>query len=65
MMTLDGAIAYGQRIGVRFYVKTSTGAVYGGTKTREQAEAMKHRFEADDRRNPWTKGTTKFVIEEV
>ena len=65
MMNLNQAIQHGRAVGVRFYVKTASGAIFGGTKTRDQAEAMKRRFEAEDRENPWTKGTTKFVIEEV
>lgn len=65
MLNLNQAIQHGRAVGVRFYIKTSSGAIFGGTKTREQAEAMKRRFEAEDRQNPWTKGTTKFVIEEV
>ena len=39
--------------------------VMGGTQTLEQAEDMKRRFEAADRRNPWTKGTTRFYIKPV
>ncbi len=65
MMNLNQAIRHGRAVGVRFYVKTASGAIFGGTKTRDQAEAMKRRFEAADRENPSTKGTTKFVIEEV
>lgn len=65
MMNLQGAIAYGHRIGVRFYVRNSAGCIVGGTKTKEQALEMKRRHEAEDRRNPWTKGSTKFFIEEV
>ena len=29
---------------------------------KAQAEAMKHRFEKDDRENPWSRGTTRFYI---
>ena len=65
MLNLNQAIQHGRAVGVRFYVKTSSRVIFGGTKTREQTEAMKRRFEAEDRQNPWTKGTTKFVIEEV
>ena len=65
MMTLNQAITYGKRTGVKFYVKTASGAIFGGTRMRKDAEAMKRGFEADDRKNPWTKGSTKFVIEEV
>lgn len=65
MMTLQGAIAYGKHIGVRWYIRNDRGCIVGGTKTREQAEAMKLRFEIEDRRNPFTRGTTRFVIEAV
>ena len=37
--------------------------IMGGTQTLEQAEAMKKRFEIEDARNPWTKGTTQFYIQ--
>lgn len=63
MLNLEQAIEYGKRVGVRYYVKNDAGYIMGGTKTLEQAEAMKRRFEADDRQNPWTKGTTRFCIE--
>jgi hypothetical protein len=65
MMTLQGAIAYGKHIGVRWYIRNDRGCIVGGTKTREQAETMKRRFEIEDRRNPFTRGTTRFVIEAV
>ena len=62
MMNREQAIAYGKRIGVRFHIYNSNGCVVGGTKTLEQAEAMKKRFEIEDKKNPWTKGTTRFYI---
>ena len=65
MMNREQAIAYGKRIGVRYHVYNSNGCLVGGTKTREDAEAMKERFEIDDRKNPWTRGTTRFEIREV
>ena len=52
MMNREQAIAYGKRIGVRYHVYNSNGCLVGGTKTREDAEAMKKRFEIDDRKNP-------------
>ena len=63
MMNLNQAIAYGKRIGVRFYVLNDNDCIMGGTQTLEQAEAMKKRFEIEDKRNPWTKGTTQFYIQ--
>ena len=63
MMNLNQAIAYGKRIGVRYYVLNDNDCIMGGTQTREQAEAMKKRFEIEDKRNPWTKGTTQFYIQ--
>lgn len=65
MMNLQQAIAYGKSIGVRFYVRNDQDCIMGGTRTLEQAQAMKRRFEADDKKNPWTKGTTRFYIEEI
>ena len=65
MMTRAAAEAYGKRIGVRYLVKNTHGGLYGGYKTLEAAQAEKARFEAEDKRNPWTKGTTRFLIEEA
>ena len=63
MMNLNQAIAYGKRIGVRFYVLNDNDCIMGGTQTLEQAEAMKKRCEIEEARNPWTKGTTQFYIQ--
>ena len=63
MMTRNEAIAYGWRIGVRYYVVNEHDCIVGGTKTLAQAEAMKKRFEIEDRRNPWTHGETRFFIQ--
>ena len=65
MMTGEQALAYGKRVGVRYHIYNSNGCVVGGTKTLEQAEAMKKRFEIAERNNPWTHGTTRFEIREV
>ena len=62
MMTLNQAIAFGKHIGVQYYVVNHHGCIVGGTKTLEAAQEMKRRFEIDDRRNPWTHGTTRFSI---
>lgn len=62
MLNLNQAIEHGKRIGVRFYVMNDKECIMGGTQTREQAEEMKRRFEMEDSRNPWTKGTTRFYI---
>ncbi|MBR3873512.1 MAG: hypothetical protein IKJ26_04995 [Clostridia bacterium] len=64
-MNLAMAIEHGKRVGVRFYVMNDKNCIMGGTQTREQAEDMKLRFEAADRTNPWTKGTTRFYIKPV
>lgn len=63
MMNLQQAIAYGKRVGVRFYVLNDKDRILGGTRTKEEAEAMKKRFEIEDQKNPWTKGTTRFYIQ--
>ena len=65
MLNLTQAIEHGKRVGVRFYLMNDKNCIMGGTQTLEQAEDMKRRFEADDRRNPWTKGTTRFFIRPV
>ena len=65
MMNLQQAIAYGKSIGVKYYVRNDKDCIMGGTKTLEQAQAMKRRFEAEDKKNPWTRGTTRFYIEQV
>ena len=62
MLTKTAAIAYGKQIGVRYYVKNTLGGLYGGYTTRKAAEEAKARFEKDDRKNPFTKGKTEFVI---
>ncbi len=65
MMNREQAIAYGKRIGVRWNIYNSNDCVVGGTKTLEQAQAMKRRFEIEERRNPFTGGKTCFEIREV
>lgn len=64
MMSKQQAIAYGKRTGVKYYIYGDE-ALYGGTRTKGQAERMKAEFEADDKKNPYTKGTTKFEIRKV
>lgn len=44
MMNREQAIAYGRHIGVRYHIYNSNGCVVGGTKTLEQAQAMKRRL---------------------
>ena len=63
MMNLQQAIAYGKSSGVKYYVYNDHDCLLGGTQTKEEAEAMKKRFEIEDKRNPWTKGTTQFYIQ--
>jgi len=46
MMNRNQAIAYGKHIGVRWHIYNSNGCLVGGTKTLEQAQAMKRRFMA-------------------
>ncbi len=65
MMTRTEAIEYGRRIGCQYYIYKGAGCLMGGTKTLAAAEAMKTRFEIEDRKNPWTKGTTTFYISRV
>ena len=65
MMNREQAIAYCKHIGVRWHIYNDRGCLVGGTKTLEQAQAMKHRFESEERRNPWTHGKTRFEIREA
>ena len=62
MMTRAGAEAYGKLIGVRYYVHNTKGGLYGGYRTMETAQQAKKRCEAEDKKNPWTKGKTVFII---
>lgn len=64
-MNRAAAEAYGKRIGVRYHVKDTRGGLYGGYKTLDAARKAKNRFEAEEKKNPWTKGTTKFIITET
>lgn len=64
MMNLNQAIAYGKRVGVKFYVRNTNGGLMGGTKTRKQAQAMKKEFEEHYKNDPFGKDL-KFYIEEV
>lgn len=64
MMNLNQAIAYGNQMGVKFYVRNSNGGLMGGTKTREQAQAMKKEFEGRYKNDAFNKDL-KFYIEEV
>ncbi|MBR3108319.1 MAG: hypothetical protein IKH30_14250 [Clostridia bacterium] len=65
MMNREQAIAYGKRIGVRYHIYNNHGCLVGGTRTLEDAQAMKKRFEMKDRKNPWARGTTRFEIREA
>lgn len=64
MMNLNQAIAYGNQMGVKFCVRNSNGGLMGGTKTREQAQAMKKEFEERYKNDAFNKDL-KFYIEEV
>ena len=65
MMNRAAAENYGKKIGVRYYMKNTTGGLYGGYKTLEAAQEAKKRFEKEDKTNPFTKGTTRFIITEA
>lgn len=60
MMNLHQAIAYGKAIGVKYYIYNDKGRLVGGYKTKSAAEESKKRFEAEARRNPFTKVPTRF-----
>ena len=65
MMNRNQAIAYGRHIGVRYHIYNSRGCLVGGTKTLEEAQMMKRRFEIEEKHNPFTGGTTRFEIREA
>ena len=65
MMNREQAIVYGKYIGVRWHIYNSNGCLVGDTKTLEQAQAMKRRFEIEERTNPWAHGKTRFEIREA
>ena len=58
MLTLEQALQHGAAVGVKYYVKNSYDKIVGGTCTEEQALSMK-------KRNPWTKGSTRFYITKI
>lgn len=63
-MNKSQALAYGQRIGCRFYVRNSNDGLLGGFVHREDAEGCKARWEKKYKTDPWNKGMT-VRIEEV
>lgn len=62
MMNKEQAVAYGKRNGVKYYVKNSLGGLLGGTKTYEQAVAMKSRWEKEEANNPFAPSDIKIFI---
>lgn len=64
MMDYYGALAYGRRVGCRFYVYNSNGGLLGGFKERKDAERCKAEWEARFRTDPWNKDL-KVEIKEV
>lgn len=65
MMNRNQAIVYGRHIGVRWHIYNSNGCLVGGTKTLEQAQEMKRRFEIEKCNNPFTGGKIRFEIREA
>ena len=61
MMNKKQALAYGKRIGCKYYVKNSNGGLLGGFKTLEAAQACKARFEQELKNDPWNKGVTVYI----
>lgn len=64
MMTKSQALAYGRRIGCKFYVRNSNGGLLGGFTTREAAEKCKAENERRLRRDRLNRNL-KVYIEEV
>lgn len=65
MMNKEQAVAYGKRNDVKYYVKNSLGGLLGGTKTYEQAVAMKSRCEKEEANNPFAPSDLKIFIVEA
>lgn len=66
MMNRDQAMAYGRKIGCRFYVKNDRGGLYGGFTTRAAAEKARRYYEQEERQNPFEKGSNiRVYIEDV
>jgi len=59
MMSKSQAIAYGNRVGCKFYVYANVDGndvLYGGAKRREDAERIKEDAERDYASNPFARG---------
>ncbi len=63
MMNKAQAIAYGKRIGCKFYVYNENGGLLGGFTTREAAERCKAEWELDYSTDPWNKGMKCYIVE--
>ena len=64
MMNKEQAIAYGERNGVKYYIKNSLGGLLGGTKTYEQAVEMKSMWAAEMANDPFAPSDLKvFIVE--
>lgn len=61
MMNKEAALAYGKRIGCRYYVYNDAGGLLGGCKTLAVAEEMKARWEAEYENDPLNKGTKVYI----
>ena len=61
MMTRDAAVAYGNKIGCRYYVYNDAGGLLGGCKTLADAEEMKARWEVEYENDPLNKGTKVYI----
>ena len=65
-MNLAQAIAYGENVGVRYYVMTTGGTIYAGCETKKQAEETKRRYESDPHYNKTFMGKKLyFMIKEI
>lgn len=62
-MNRDQAMAYGKRIGCRYFVKNANGGLLGGFTTREAAEEYRLRCEKEYRTDPWNRGMKVFIEE--
>lgn len=60
MMNQSTAIAYGKRIGVKYYVKNNYGGLMGGYVHRKDAEKARDKWQAE--KNPWNPDVKYFVV---
>lgn len=61
MMNQAQAKAYGKKIGCKYYVRSTTGGLFGGFTTLESAQNCKKRWEEQLKNDPWNKGVELII----